>query len=599
MNKKEENINIAMRVISDHLRAVAFAIADGQLPSNVKAGYVIRRILRRAVRYYYSFLDMKEPMIYKLVDTLVKQMGDDYPELKRQQKLIENVIREEELSFLKTLEKGIKLLDNIIKKGDKVISGTDAFVLYDTYGFPLDLTELIAKENGISVDTEAFDSEMQKQKERARSAAEKETEDWTIINEGSTIFLGYDTYSCEIKINKYRAIKQNNKKYYHLVFDKTPFYSESGGQVGDTGIIKNINEEIAIENTIKEHNQIIHVSSKLPTNLEGSFEAIVDIEKQKSSARNHSATHLLHLGLRNILGTHVEQKGSLVDSSKLRFDFSHFNKLTEQEIREVELFVNSLIIKNIKREECREIPISEAKEKGAMMLFGEKYGDKVRLIEFGESKELCGGIHVVSTGEIGFFKIVSEGAIAAGIRRIEAVTGINSQVEIFNSFDTIKEISSILNNPKDILESINKINTENHELRKQIEVYHAEEIKEIKNSLLQKAEKKDNISIIVAEVKVNNANDIKEICSQIRAQLNDFAVCLAANIDGKAFLALAFSENLVSEKKFDAGKLIREIAKNIEGSGGGQAFIATAGGKNPNGIGKALEFAKDLFNKSL
>lgn len=599
MNKEQENINIAMRVISDHLRAVSFAIADGQLPSNVKAGYVIRRILRRAIRYYYSFLNMKEPMIYKLVDTLTLQMGDDYPELRKQQKLIENIIYEEEQSFLKTVEKGIKLLDNIIKKGNKEISGKDAFILYDTYGFPLDLTELIARENSITIDIEGFNFEMQKQKERARNAAEKETDDWTIIIDNNlTEFVGYDKNKCEIKINKYRTVKQNNKKYYQLIFDITPFYAESGGQAGDSGILKNINEEIIIENTIKEHNQIIHITSKLPENLESNFEAIVDISKQKSAARNHSATHLLQLALREILGTHIEQKGSLVDSNKLRFDFSHFNKLSDSELRQIEIFVNSLIIKDIKREEHRNIAISEAQEKGAIMFFGEKYGEKVRMIEFGSSKELCGGIHVISTGEIGFFKIISEGAIAAGIRRIEAITGINAENEIFNTFDKLKEISSILNNPKDILDSINKINTENHGLRKQIENYHIEELKLIKNTLLlNNIEKKADISIISSEIIVNNSNDLKEICAQIRGQINNFAICLTCIIEEKPYIAIAFSENIVNEKGLNAGKLIREAAKFIDGSGGGQVFFATAGGKNPKGINEAMEFVKkEIYN---
>ncbi|MDR2835519.1 MAG: alanine--tRNA ligase [Bacteroidales bacterium] len=600
-----EKTDIALRVIADHLRAVSFAIADGQLPSNVKAGYVIRRILRRAIRYANSFLNLKEAFIYKLVDTLVKQMGDDYPELVSQQNLIEKVILEEENTFLKTLERGIKLLEQItenLQKNHKTdISGKDAFILYDTYGFPLDLTELIAKENNLTVNKTDFDVEMQKQKERGRNASEIETDDWIIINDcKSTEFVGYDKTEEKIKISKYRSIKQKNEKYFQLVFDKTPFYAESGGQVGDSGTISNQNDTIWIKNTIKEHNQVIHISENLPQEINVEFTAIVDVEKQKSSARNHSATHLLHFALRQILGTHVEQKGSSVDSLRLRFDFSHFNKVTDEEIRQIELLVNSLIINNISRIEHREMKIDEAKNLGAMSLFGEKYGDKVRMIEFGDSKELCGGIHVVNTGEIGFFKIISEGAVAAGIRRIEAITGKIAQDFVFQSLDELKIISAEFNNTKEIVPAVNKLITENSTLKKQLENYHAEELINIKNDIIRKAENKRETMLICENVKLSDSQDLKEICSQIRGQIDNFACVLGSIIEGKPFIIIAFSENLVNEKQFNAGKLIKEASKFIQGGGGGQANVATAGGKNVAGMQEALNFAKqeimgDLF----
>ncbi|HPX75571.1 MAG TPA: alanine--tRNA ligase [Bacteroidales bacterium] len=600
----DEKVDIALRVIADHLRAVAFAIADGQLPSNNKAGYVIRRILRRAVRYAYSFLDLKEAFIYKLVDTLVDLMGESFPELISQKNIIEKVIKEEETVFLRTLEKGIRLLDTemerLKKENKNTVNGTQAFILYDTFGFPLDLTELIARENGLVVDVKGFDNEMQKQKERARAAAEIDTDDWTVLKDvEETEFVGYDSLKAEINIVKYRRVEQKNSKYYHLIFDKTPFYAEAGGQVGDSGFIRSINEDIEIINTIKEHNLVIHIAKNLPQNPEATFTAEVNVENRTSTANNHTATHLLHHALRGVLGNHVEQKGSLVSPERLRFDFAHFNKLSDEEIRLIEKQVNKNIRQNISKNEKRNIPINKAKEMGAVALFGEKYGDEVRVIKFGDSVELCGGTHVESTGQIGFFKIVSESAIAAGIRRIEAVTGEVAENLVFEKFDTVSDIASIFNNQKDLLKAINNVLEENEKLKKQFEKFHAEELKIIKRQLLEQAENVGDVKLIVSEIDLKDANDLKEICSQIRGEVSQFACVLATAIEDKPSLIIAFSENLTKEKSLNAGTLIRETAKFIQGGGGGQAFVATAGGKNPNGISQALEFAKNEILKVL
>ncbi len=598
----DEKVDIALRVIADHLRAVAFAIADGQLPSNNKVGYVIRRILRRAVRYAYSFLDLKEAFIYKLVDTLVDLMGESFPELISQKNIIEKVIKEEETVFLRTLEKGIRLLDTemerLKKENKNTVNGTQAFILYDTYGFPLDLTELIARENGLVVDVKGFDNEMQKQKERARAAAEIDTDDWTVLKDvEETEFVGYDSLKAEINIVKYRRVEQKNSKYYHLIFDKTPFYAEAGGQVGDSGFIRSINEDIEIINTIKEHNLVIHIAKNLPQNPEATFTAEVNVENRTSTANNHTATHLLHHALRGILGNHVEQKGSLVSPERLRFDFAHFNKLSDEEIRLIEKQVNKNIRQNISKNEERKISINKAKEMGAIALFGEKYGDEVRVIQYGDSVELCGGTHVESTGQIGFFKIVSESAIAAGIRRIEAVTGEVAENLVFEKFDTVSDIALIFNNQKDLLKAINNVLEENEKLKKQFEKFHAEELKVIKRQLLEQAENIGDVKLIVSEIDLKDANDLKEICSQIRGEVSQFACVLATVIEDKPSLIIAFSENLTKEKSLNAGTLIRETAKFIQGGGGGQAFIATAGGKNPQGISQSLEFAKNEILK--
>ncbi len=600
----DHKTDVALRVVSDHLRAVAFAIADGQLPANNKAGYVIRRILRRAVRYAYSFLDVKEPFIYRLVNTLTDLMGESFPEMASQQELVSKVIKEEEIVFLRTLDKGIKLLDSEMQKlkkdGKTEIGGKEAFVLYDTYGFPLDLTELISRENGFTVNTDQFTKEMQKQKDRARNAADTDTGDWIVLDNDAEDceFVGYEQLEANVKIVKYRKVEQKKSVLYHMIFDRTPFYSESGGQVGDVGYIESNDKKYSIVNTIKEHNQIIHILKTLPENPEDEFRAIVNEKKRLAIAGNHSATHLLHHALREILGTHVEQKGSLVDSERLRFDFSHFNKMTDEEIREVELKVNSVIRQNISRTEKRDMKIDEAIAMGAMSLFGEKYGDKVRVIKFGESVELCGGTHTESTGNIGFFKIVSEGGVAAGIRRIEAVTGQVAETIIFSKFDDLQGISEKLNNPQDVNSAIELLIDENYKHKKQIEQFHAIEIKSVKKGLLEKASIQDGVTLISAVLELTESNDLKELCSQIRGEIRTFACVLGTVIDNKPFLAIAFSEDLTKEKSMHAGNLIREAAKLIQGGGGGQPFVATAGGKNPDRIAEAVVFAKtDILAK--
>jgi alanyl-tRNA synthetase len=593
---KSNKTDIAMRVIADHLRAVSFSIADGQLPSNVKAGYVIRRILRRAVRYGYSFLDLNEAFMYKLVPVLIEIMGDSFTELKYQQKLIESVIREEEKVFLRTLEKGMKLIEQKIselKESEKsVLSGKDSFTLYDTYGFPPDLTELIARENNISVEIDEFDNEMKKQKSRGRTDAEQTAEDWTILKENNDFeFVGYHSTEHPINITKYRKISQKGKNIYHLVFDVSPFYAEAGGQVGDTGYIISEKEKIRILNTITEHNTTIHIAEKLPENPNEQFVAKTDKQKRKDTERNHSATHLMHHALRKTLGEHVEQKGSLVDENRLRFDFSHFNKLSAEELRKVEKIVNSLIMENKNIEEHRNIDLNEAKDMGAISLFGEKYGDTVRVIKFGDAIELCGGTHVKATGDIGFFKVINEGAIAAGIRRIEAVTGEKAEDLIFSQFDKLDEIREILNKPKDIVKTVSEILEENSKLSKKIDNYNKAELQNLTKQLIDKAENIKGISLISGIVKVSNAGDLKDISALIRGSLNSFVCILGAVINNKPNLIIAASENLVNDKDIHAGNLIREASKHMKGGGGGQAFVATAGGSDSSGLPNALEFA--------
>jgi len=594
----------AMRVVADHLRAVSFAIADGQLPSNNKAGYVIRRILRRAVRYSYSFLNQNEPFICKLVPLFVNHFGDAFPELKSQKKLIVQVIAEEENSFLKTLSTGIKLLDQLISKaeieGKKAIHGKTAFELYDTYGFPLDLTELILKEKGIQVNKDEFEIEMQKQKSRSRSDANVEMKDWVVTNERKTSkFTGYDvTEEEKIFIIKYRKVINKEKTYYHLVFSKTPFYAESGGQVGDSGIIKNNAEEIRIINTLKENNLTIHIAEKLPVKIKNQrFHAIVDINKRHDTERNHSATHLLHQALREVLGTHVEQKGSLVHPDYLRFDFSHFQKLSDEEINKIESFVNAKIRQNLKLEEHRTMPIKSAIKSGAMALFGEKYGSLVRVVKFADSIELCGGTHVQATGQIGFFKIISESAIAAGIRRIEAITGSKFEEYLRNQEKNISSIKSMLNNPQDLVKGLDILISEKSELKKKVDEFEKEKLESIKSDLIRSFEKLGEINLISRKISINSANDLKDISFQLKAQLDNLILILGAEIDGKANLALMISDNLVKEKNLNAGILIRELSKDIEGSGGGQPFFATAGGKNPKGIDNALKKARILITE--
>ncbi len=601
---ESDKTDIAMRVVADHLRAVAFAIADGQLPSNVKAGYVIRRILRRAVRYGYSFLGFREAFIHQFVPALIEVMGDVFPELKSQQNFIESVIKEEEKVFLRTLEKGIKLIEqrlaDVKKYGKNIISGDIAFTLYDTYGFPLDLTELIARENGINVDIIGFNKEMEKQKSRGRADAEQDAEDWTIVREHDGFeFKGYDNSQCTVKITKYRKISVKNKDIYQMVFDVSPFYAEAGGQVGDTGIITDGTEKIRISNTITEHNTSIHIADKLPKNPEAEFTAIPDSEKRIDTARNHSATHLMHHALRKTLGEHVEQKGSLVDENRLRFDFSHFNKLSKEEIREIEKQVNAVVRSNINIEEHRSIAISDAKNMGAISLFGEKYGDSVRVIKFGEAIELCGGTHVKASGDIGFFKITSEGAIAAGVRRIEAVTGAKAEELIFEQFDLNDEIKNLLENPKSISSAVSIMMEQNKKLAKKLEEYKKTELQNITKQILSNTKPSDGITLISELVNVSDPADLKEICARIRGSLNSFVCILGAETDNKPSLIIAVSEDLVTNKKLHAGNIIREAAKEIKGGGGGQAFLATAGGSDVNGLKNALLKAESLVKNIL
>lgn len=592
----DDKTDIAMRVVADHLRAVAFAIADGQLPSNNKAGYVIRRILRRAVRYGYTFLGFKEAFIYKLVEVLKQTMGEAFPELVSQQTLIEKVIKEEEESFLRTLSTGIKLLDDIISKAKSAnrseIQGKDAFVLYDTFGFPLDLTELIARENGLGVDEKGFGVEMEAQKNRSRNAAAQETDDWVEIRKiEQTEFLGYDKLEAEVRISRYRKVMQKKKTFYQLVFDQTPFYGESGGQVGDTGYIEADGQKTYIFDTQKENNLIVHLTEKLPENPAATFWAVVDQQKRINTANNHTATHLLHAALREVLGTHVEQKGSLVNADHLRFDFSHFQKMTDEEIEKVEALVNAKIRENAPLEENRAMPMEDAKKLGAMMLFGEKYGDQVRVIKFGESVELCGGTHVAATGQIGLFKIVSESAIAAGVRRIEAVTASHAEKFVNDQIQTLKSIQETINGSNDILESVMNLLKENSELSKRIEGFNKERLKILKSSLKSKVLLERGINIIAEKIRIDNAGMMKDLAFQLKGEVENLFLVLGAEINGRPSLTVMISENLVEEKGLNAGQIVREAGKEIKGGGGGQPFYATAGGKDASGIQAAIEKA--------
>jgi len=593
---KDPMSDVAMRVIADHLRAVSFSIADGQLPSNVKAGYVIRRILRRSVRYGYTFLNFREPFINNLVPVLVEQMGQFFPELESQKELVIKVIAEEEASFLRTLETGIRLLDGLVDQTKKdrkdSISGKDAFVLYDTYGFPLDLTELILKENNLTVNREEFNVEMEAQKQRSRSDATVETDDWNILFDIDEVeFVGYDTLKAEVRIARMRTVKVKGKEQYHLVFDKTPFYAESGGQVGDTGTIQDNGDTINVLNTFKENNLIIHLADKLPTRLDARYFAKVNIENRTSTANNHSATHLLHYALRKVLGTHVEQKGSLVNPDYLRFDFAHYQKMTDEEIRKVEELVNRSIRQNFHLDEHRDVPMQHATQMGAIALFGEKYSETVRVIRFGESVELCGGTHVNSTGQIGFFKIVSEGAISAGIRRIEAITGAKVEEYIYNQVDSLRELKQLLGNPSNLIQGATKIVDENNQLKKELDVFMRDKMQAIKNDLKTSAKNQKGINIIGAIVDLGNPELIKDMVFQLKNEVENLFLVIGAEIEGKALLTVMISDNLVKEKNLNASNIIREVSKEIQGGGGGQPFYATAGGKNPKGLSLALEKA--------
>ena len=591
---KEENVDVAMRVIADHLRAVAFSIADGQLPSNAKAGYVIRRILRRAVRYGYTFLNRKEAFMYKLLPVLIETMGDAYPELIAQKSLIEKVIKEEEEAFLRTLETGIRLLDKKMEEtkaaGKTTISGVDAFTLYDTYGFPLDLTELILREHGMDADIEEFNVEMQKQKERARNAAAVETGDWIILKEGETEFVGYDFFEYDAEILRYRQVKQKNKVLYQIVLDKTPFYAEMGGQVGDTGWLINGDEKIVVIDTKRENNLPIHLVEKLPQDVSAVFTAKIDTKKRIQCECNHSATHLLHEALREVLGTHVEQKGSYVSPSALRFDFSHYQKVTDEEIRKVERLVGEKIRANYPLEEHRNMPIEEAKKLGAMALFGEKYGDNVRVVKYGTSIELCGGTHIPATGMIGSLRVVGESSVAAGIRRIEAVTAEAAEDYTFVLQDSIRELRAMFNNVPNLALTIRKSIEENAELKKQINDYVKEKVQHLKKELVANAQEKNGVKVIVFKGNAN-VEVIKDLAFQIKGEAPmDGKVFFVGGIkDGaKCALMVALSEGLVKEG-LHAGKLVKDAAKHIQGGGGGQPHFATAGGKNPEGLDVAVD----------
>jgi alanyl-tRNA synthetase len=591
---EKEETDIAMRVIADHIRAIAFSIADGQVPANNGAGYVIRRILRRAVRYGYTYLNMREPFLCELSRTLEKEMGGAFPELVSNAQLIEKVIREEESSFFRTLESGIKrmdlILNNLKASNQNIIPGAEVFELYDTYGFPVDLTSLIARENGVSVDEQGFETALEEQKNRSRSAAAISADDWQTVHANDTVeFVGYDNTSADSRITKYRRITQKDKTLYQLVLDKTPFYAESGGQVGDSGVLIGSNEKVNIIDTKKENNLIIHLTTQLPENLSQTFRASINIEKRASTTNNHSATHLLHQALREILGTHVEQKGSLVHPDYLRFDFSHFSKITDEELAQVENRVNALIKENLALQEYRNIPIDEAKAMGAMALFGEKYGDEVRAIKFGESIELCGGTHVSNTGNIGVFKITTETAVAAGIRRIEAISG-EKAMEMFKTkaaeFDSI---SAMFNKPKNLTATIEDLVAKNQELQKTIEKLNKEKAQGLKNELKNKFVQKDGY-LLLAEKAHLDAGGIKDILFQFKGDLSQPFVAIIGGIDGdKASLNIMISESLVAEKSWNAGILVKEHAKHINGGGGGQNFFATAGGKNPGGLDAAIE----------
>nr|WP_321405497.1 alanine--tRNA ligase [uncultured Carboxylicivirga sp.] len=602
---KEEEIDIAMRVVSDHVRTIAFSITDGQLPSNNKAGYVIRRILRRAVRYSYTFLNSKEAFIYKLIDTLIATMGEAYPELQAQKVLVEKVIKEEEESFLRTLSTGINMLDKIIadtkEKNFNVVHGAVAFELYDTFGFPLDLTELILKENGLVVNREEFQIEMDKQKERARNATAIETDDWQVLQQDDREeFIGYDYLETEVFITRYRKIKAKNKELYQLVFNITPFYAESGGQVGDSGYIQQGDEKISIIDTKKENNLIVHLVKQLPSNVNGNFKAVVNISARQSTANNHTATHLLHGALREVLGTHVEQKGSLVHPEYLRFDFAHFQKVSEEELDKVAAIVNSKIRQNINLEENREIPYPKALEMGAMALFGEKYGDLVRTIKFGESVELCGGTHVKATGELGFFKIISESSIAAGIRRIEAVTGSKAEEFINQQFGLIKELQNMFKNPANLKKNIESLMEENLVMSKEVQGMKKNALTIEKRNIMDSAKEFNGVSLMATKVKPVIADQLKDLAHMIKNESDDnVVVVLGGEVAGKPQLAILIGEKLTKEFDLNAGTIVREAAKRMQGGGGGQPFFATAGGKNLDGLDTAIEEAVILIKNKL
>ena len=597
---EDEKVDVAMRVAADHVRTIAFSIADSQLPSNAKAGYVIRRILRRAVRYVYTFLDQREAFLYKLIDTLVDQMGDAYPELPAQKELIKKVIKEEEESFLRTLDNGIRLLDSFIKKakdsGSNTLSGEDAFVLYDTYGFPIDLTELILREQGMNLDHKGFDAEMKKQKERARNAAAVETGDWVEVNEGEQKFVGYDSAASDTKILRYRKVKQKGKEFYQIILSETPFYAEMGGQVGDKGrLIASDGDVIEIFDTKKENNIGVHLSYNIPSDPSGVFRAEINEEARMATSANHSATHLLHEALREVLGTHVEQKGSFVSPDILRFDFSHFQKVTPEELRKVEHLVNSRIRKALSLEEHREMPINEARELGAMALFGEKYGDKVRVVKYGSSVELCGGTHVANTGNIGMVRILNESSIAAGIRRIEAVSGAKVEEILDEMQDTLKDVTGLLGSSSDVRTAVRKAIGENADLRQQVDEFVAERTVNLSRNLLENAKEVNGIKVVsLSGMRLPDV--VKNVAFTIRKTSPESTVFIGATTnENKPLLTIMISDDLVKEG-LNASKTIREAAKLIKGGGGGQPFFAQAGGKDIDGLSAANDKILELLN---
>ena len=588
---ENKDVDIAMRVVADHVRTIAFSVADGQLPSNAKAGYVIRRILRRAVRYGYTFLGFREAFMYRLIDTLIESMGEAYPEIKAQADLIKHVTKEEEDAFLRTLETGMKLIEKVIADtkaaGKTVVDGKEAFTLYDTFGFPLDLTELILRENGMTVNEEEFNVEMQKQKQRARNAAAVEATDWVELKDGVTEFVGYDLSECDVNILRYRKVTQKNKSFYQIVLDRTPFYAEMGGQVGDRGTLKFGDEIIEVTDTKRENNLPVHITAKLPSDVNATLHASIDLKARHATECNHTATHLLHAALRQVLGTHVEQKGSYVDPVSLRFDFSHFRKVTPEEIRQVEHLANQMIRSAIQREEHREMPIDEARQMGAMALFGEKYGDRVRVIKYGDSVELCGGTHVCNTGNIGMVRIVSESSIAAGIRRIEAVTGERVEDMLDNIQDTLSKVKELLNNAPDAIAALQKSLSENADLKKQVDDFMKQRIAILSKQLKDEAKQENGMTIItLTGVRVPDV--VKGVALTIKADCPTATAFLAATeFEGKPMLTVMLSEDIVKSGK-KAGDIVRGAAKCIQGGGGGQPHFAQAGGRNPQGLNDAM-----------
>ncbi|MFM7022624.1 MAG: alanine--tRNA ligase [Flavobacteriales bacterium] len=592
---KTEAVDIAIRVIADHIRAVSFAIADGQMPSNTGAGYVIRRILRRAVRYGYSKLEMNEAFIYQLVQVLADEMGKFFPELVKQKEFIEKVIKEEEQNFLRTLEKGIQKFESKVENlKSKIIDGVFAFELFDTFGFPIDLTDLLAREKGLTIDMDGFKAELEKQKDRSRAASAVETDDWVAVNSGEGKFVGYDQLEVKSKILRYRKVKAKGKEQVQVELETTPFYAEGGGQVGDRGYLEINGEKYSVLDCKKENGVFLHFLDKLPSDVKAEVKAVVNKGKRSSTEANHSATHLLHYALRKVLGTHVEQKGSLVNENNLRFDFSHFQKVSESEMMEIQEIVNANIRANLPLQEERAIAIDEAKKRGAMALFGEKYGDKVRMIQFGESVELCGGCHVHSTAAIGKVIILSESAVAAGIRRIEAITGEKADAYITEQIQLLQDVKELMKNPKDLKKSVQQLIDDNSRLSKEITSLLSEKAKGIKSALLTKVEQVNGVNFLAEKIDLDSADALKDLCFQLKSEVPNLFMVLGAEVGGKPNLSVVINEELVKNKSLNASNIVRELAKEIQGGGGGQAFYANAGGTNVNGLSSALAKAKSF-----